>query len=82
MKLKTELEFYESIKDELLIHHKGKFALIHGKQLIDTFNQDVDAYKEGVRRFGNTPFLVRLISDKQPEEKYPALMLGLINANT
>jgi hypothetical protein len=80
--LEKELQYYESIKDELLAHHKGKFALIRDEQLIDTFNQDIDAYKEGVKRFGNSPFLVRLISNTQPEVKYPALMLGLLSANT
>jgi hypothetical protein len=78
MALEVELEYYESIKGELLAHHKGKFALIHGRELINTFNQDIEAYNEGVKLFGNAPFLVRLISDTQPEAKYPALMLGLI----
>jgi hypothetical protein len=49
--------------------------------LINTFNNDIEAYKEGIKRFGKDPFLVHLIADEQPEEKYPALMLGLINAN-
>lgn len=78
--LKKELQFYNSIKEELLTHHEGKFALIRGGKFIGAFISDSDAYREGVRQFGQTPFLIQHITVEEEGEKYPSLVLGLIHA--
>jgi len=78
--LKEELQFYNSIKETLLPHHEGKFALIHGGELVGIFVKDLDAYQEGVKQFGMTPFLIQYITKEDEAEKYPSLVLGLIHA--
>ena len=76
--LKKERNFYASIKPTLLEHHKGKYALIHGEELIGTFDTDRQAYEEGVKRFGTDEFLTRPITTEEDQiVKYPALTLSL-----
>jgi hypothetical protein len=61
--LETELATYEEHKAELLAH-KGRFVLIHGKQiggLFDTYN---DALEAGYKLYGlDSPFLVKEVRD-------------------
>ena len=76
--LEQELEYYESIKETLLKHYKGKFALIKGQELIGTFDTDRQVYTEGVERFGSEEFLARPITEEESVAKYPALTLGLL----
>lgn len=59
--LQTELEFFNKIRNELLGQAKDEYALIHGKELIDTFKSKDDAIKKGYASFGNEPFLVKKI---------------------
>ena len=40
---------------------EGKFVLIHGTDVIDTFTSYEDAIKEGYSRFKLEPFLVKQI---------------------
>ncbi len=78
--LQKELQFYASIKDELLSHHEGKFALIHGEEFVGVFISDSDAYREGIKQFGQEPFLIQYVTVVEETEKYPALVLGLFDA--
>jgi len=79
--LDLEYEYYESIKEELLREHEGKFALIKSKELLGVFDTDYDTYKVGLERCGNTPFLIVRIQRKPEKRWIPALELGLLNAN-
>ena len=80
MVLEKELKYFESTKEELLKHHKEKFALIKDETLVGTFTKMEEAYEEGVKRFGNELFLIKRIIDKEPPESIPALMTGAISA--
>ena len=79
--LEKELMFFESKKAEWLRNYKDKFALIKEEELIDVFDTFGDAYKEGVKRYGNQPFLIKKISEEERFEKLPALTLGIIRAS-
>jgi hypothetical protein len=59
MALDKELETYKSKLPELK-ESEGKFALIHGDE-VDVFDTYADAIKEGYRKFGLVPFLVKQI---------------------
>ena len=80
--LERELEHYRRIEVDLLEHHEGKYTLIHGDELVGVFDHDKEAYADGIKRFGLSPFLIRLISKEKPRERYPALELGLLYANS
>jgi hypothetical protein len=61
MALEKELETYK-LKLHELKGKEGKFVLIHGDEIVDTFTSYEDAMKEGYGKFGvNNPFLVKQI---------------------
>lgn len=60
MALEKELETYKNKLPELK-QYEGKFVLIHGDEVVDTFTSYEDAIKEGYKRFKLEPFLVRQI---------------------
>ena len=80
--LETELRAFERELPGLLLHHRGKYALFHGGEFTEVFDSEAAAYEEGVRRFGDDTFLVRLVTD--PEEVQASLpglyFVGLIGA--
>lgn len=81
VELERELEFFESKKEEWLKDYKDKFVLIKGEELIDVFSTFEDAYKEGVKRYGNQPFLIKKVTEEEEVEKIPSLTFGIIHAN-
>lgn len=61
MALEKELATYKQKLPELK-GQEGKFVLIHGDAVVDTFSSYEDAMKEGYTKFGvNEPFLVKQI---------------------
>ncbi len=82
MALEQERAFYLSKKAELLQHHKGQFALIKGNEFVGAFTTVEEAFNEGVKRFGNQPFLIQHVTEEEEVEQYPALAVGLINARS
>jgi len=81
MELKQELGYFISNKEELLKYYKGQFALIKGKELIGTYTTWEEAFNAGVERFGNVPFLVKLVQEEDEIIQFPALLVGAINTN-
>ena len=60
MALEKELATYKSKLSELQ-GSEGKFVLIHGDELVDTFTSYEDAIKEGYNRFKLESFLVKQV---------------------
>ena len=60
MALEKELETYKNKLPELK-KDEGKFVLIKGADVIDTFTSYEDAIKEGYKQFKLEPFLVKQI---------------------
>ena len=82
MALEEERQYYASKKAELLQHHRGQCALIKGREFIGAFTTVEEAFNEGVRRFGNQPFLIQHVTEREEVEQYPALAVGLISARS
>jgi hypothetical protein len=80
-RLQEEHAYYLSIKPDLLKQSLGKFALIKDQSLAGVFDTDADAYKFGLEKFGNVPFLIIRIQEAEEKSWTPILQLGLINAN-
>ncbi|MFB3881609.1 MAG: hypothetical protein ACE149_10115 [Armatimonadota bacterium] len=76
--LEREIAYYRSVLRELLATAEGKFALIEGERLVGTFETFEDAYRSGVRSFGDKPFLVRQIRKKEPTFECPALRVETV----
>ena len=77
--LQTELNFYNTKKEELLRLYKGQFVLIKGEKFIGAYTTDAEAYKAGLEQFGNHPFLIKQVVDSDTKVSYPALTVGAIN---
>jgi hypothetical protein len=65
MALEKELATYQAKLSELK-QHEGKFVLIHDDDVVDLFSSYDDALKEGYKRFGLAPFLVKQIHAIEP----------------
>ena len=78
--LQEEFAFFEQHRAAWVQTYAGKFALVRGQRLIDTFTTFAEAYMKGVERFGREPFLVKCILPEERPETMPALSLHLINA--
>ena len=81
MALEKEKETYRE-NLPFLQDKEGKYVLIHGDRIVDTFTSYEDAIKEGYKEFGLEPFLVKQIQSVeqvqfvsrfvQPCENHPA----------
>ena len=78
MVLENEYQRFAEIKDELLKHHEGKFALIYGSDLLGIWDSKETAYVKGVELLGNVSFLIKHIVAEDPVESVPALFVGAI----
>ena len=76
--LEVESEFYERMRNDLLLKYPNRVLLIHGERVEGDFASVDNAVTEGVRRFGKEPFLVRLSGDDEPFFTAPALTLGIL----
>lgn len=63
--LQKELEAFERLKSQLL-EQEGKYAVIHGDELIGVFSSYEDALKAGYQKVNLLPFLVKKISAIEP----------------
>ena len=61
LKLKMEYETYKANREDLLAKNEGKYVLIRGVEIIEVYTSYEDALKEGLKKFGNVPFLVKQI---------------------
>ncbi len=59
--LDREIAAYVRMKADLEAHHMGKWVLIHGEELIDTYDELDTVAQEAVRRFGRGPYLIRQV---------------------
>lgn len=80
--LEQERKFFTSHQSEWQKAYSGKFVLVKGEALSGVFDSDATAVSEGIRRFGLEPFLVRNVAEKEEEIRIPALMFGLLHANS
>jgi hypothetical protein len=75
--LETELEVFERLRLSLLDRAPGKYALVKGSDLVDTFGSEADAIREGYRRFGNEAFLVKHIVEADVPMNFTSFNLGM-----
>ena len=78
--LLKELAFYKSKKNELVKTHMNQFVLIKDNNLIGAFTNELEAYQTGVKKYGNSPFLIKKVANEEDrQEDVPALTIGIIN---
>jgi hypothetical protein len=71
---------FELRKPQLLAEHAGKFALVHGDEIVGVFDSEINALQEGYRRFGPVPLFIQQVLPTVPEHSAPAMTLGILAA--
>ena len=60
--LKSDFATYHKLEKELLRDHEGKFALIHGKNLVGVYPTSDEALSTAAKDFGYDIFLIMHIA--------------------
>jgi hypothetical protein len=71
--LRDEIAAYEAMRGDLETTKLGKWALVHDRKLIDTFDSFDKAAQEAIKKFGRGPYLIRQIG--APPATLPASVL-------
>lgn len=79
--LDVELRFFGNHQSEWKAKYPGKFILVKGEELINTFNRSEDAVAAGIQAFGTEPFLVRSVDQTEEGLFIPALAFGILQAD-
>ena len=74
--LEHELEVFERNRVALLGTSKGKFVLVKGDRIVDTFESQQDAIKRGYELYGNAPFLVKQVLEFDPPLNFTSFQIG------
>lgn len=77
-----EDHYYQRHRNELITHHKRKYALIKNDALLGIFDTEEAAFDVGIQKLGIQPFYLKQILDEDEIIEIPALTLGLINAHS
>lgn len=59
--LREEIAAYEAMRGELETNCLGKWALVHDRTLVGTYENFETAAEDAVRQFGRGPYLIRQI---------------------
>jgi len=73
--LTEEMATFRDRLPELLCEHEGEFVLIKGTEIAGVFLDRSEALREGYRRFGIVPLLVRQIVASDPVVYLPNVVL-------
>ena len=63
--LDREFKTFQENLPSLVEAHKGKFVLIKDDEIIEIFDNDLDAVKQGNELFKDSHFLVNEITDEE-----------------
>ena len=71
--LSEQIATYEEMRTFLETDHLGKWVVVHGQRLIDTYDTFQNAAQDAIRRFGRGPYLIRQVG--APPARLPASIL-------
>ncbi len=80
--LSVECAFYERERENLLLKYPNRVLLIQGEDVAGTFASEDEAVGEGIRKFGNRPFLVRRSGEDAPVLVATSLELGILRGSS
>jgi len=76
-----ELERYKANREELLKHHENQYAVINEDKFLGAYTTEQEAYEAGLKELGNIPFLIKRVTKEEEVVRFPALAIGIINAD-
>ena len=74
--LEEEITTYEKHKEQLVSKANNKFVLIKNSEIIEIYESRLDALKEGYKKFGKEPFLVKQITPVEVPLQFTSNLLG------
>jgi len=75
--LRSEVEYFEQHRVELLERAPGKYALVKGSELLGIYDTELEAIGSGYRRLGNDAFLVKQIVEAEVPLNFASFNVGL-----
>ena len=63
--LEKEYQYYCKNLRHLCLSHLNEFVLIKGLQVCGFYKSYDEALKAGLKQFGNTPFFIKEVQDKE-----------------
>ena len=80
--LAKDIAAYEQMKAELLQHYNGKFDVFHDGQFQGSFDPFHNAAREAVKRFRDTPFLIRQVGAPEVMPMPASVRFRTVNENS
>ncbi len=62
--ISKEVRIFENNRSSLVKEAKGKYVLVYKEDIIDIYDTEEVAVREGYAKFGNVPFLVKEILEE------------------
>lgn len=75
-----ELATYEKKKEELLNKYEGKVVVIKGDEIIGIYDNETEALKAVLEKYGYIPVLIKRIVREERPEHLPSYTYGLLTA--
>jgi len=72
-KLSDEIAAYKKMQRKLELDYSGKWVILHGGKLINTYESFESAAADAVKKFGSGPYLIREVGASPVS--YPASVL-------
>lgn len=76
--LKKELEVYERMREELLKKYRGKVVAIKDGKLVGVYDDEEEAFRDVVEKYGLVPVLIKRVTEKEKPEEIPSYTYGLL----
>jgi len=75
--LTDELEAYKSMKEKLLEENEGKVVAIKDSKVIGIYDNEEEALKDILEKYGLVPVLIKRITREERIEDLPSYTYGL-----
>ncbi len=79
--LARDIAAFDRMKAELQQHHNGKFVIFYDGQLQGSFDSFDSAAREAVKRFRDSPFLIRQVGAPEVSPMPASVAFRPANAN-
>ena len=76
--LKKELEVYERMRGKLLEKYRGKVVVIKDGKLIGVYDNEEEAFRDVVEKYGLVSVLIKRVTEKEKPEEIPSYTYGLL----
>ncbi len=77
----TETAYFEAHREEWVMSHQDKFAVLKGEAVHGFYDTAMAAYESGVLQFGSDRFMIKQVLPEDYVLHIPSLTHGLLHAH-